>query len=215
MENIHQFYIQSALTIIGWFIAAFWAVKQVEKSNESNSHLQRLLLQESHRQYLARELNEAYKPAMANIDDFIQSLSFLVIIYGKYKKGYFANNGFEKVKESIDALYSSQSQMTQDFCKLDVWLNTMGSSIELVGDIRLYVAKYYELMVLNVSEMQSQEALWINIHLLLENIDEKGEVDYAELRELSSNLIVELVKVRGGLSDSIGLINVKLCGEYS
>lgn len=215
MENLQQFYIQSALTIVGWFIAAFWAIKQVQKSNESNSNLQKLLLQESHRQYLARELNEVYKSSVASLDDFIQSLLFTVISYGKYKNGYLGNNGVEKVSRSIDALYSSQTQMTEEFCKLDVWLNTIGTSIDLVDDVKLAVKKYNELMVSNVSQMRLEETPWINIHFLLDDIKEKVEVDYVELKELSSTLICELNKVCCGLTDNIGLINIKLCGKDS
>jgi hypothetical protein len=60
--------IQPSITVVGWFVAAFWAVKQINLANRKTLELQKTLMSESHKRSLANELIEIYKDVAPSIN---------------------------------------------------------------------------------------------------------------------------------------------------
>ena len=65
--------IPPSITIIGWGVAAWWAIRQISLANKKNLELQRILMSESHKRSLASEIIAIYKDIASSIHSLLQS----------------------------------------------------------------------------------------------------------------------------------------------
>ena len=127
--------IQPSITVVGWFVAAFWAVKQINLANRKTLELQKTLMSESHKRSLANELIEIYK-------DVAQSINKL-----KHKGSMLSVNalleedpGIEQLKLSAQLLVSPVNEAYEELCgnvfRLDMWIKVSEAHLPVLNKLR-------------------------------------------------------------------------------
>ena len=140
--QVLQLVVPSLLTVIGWLIAAWWAIEQVKVAHENNARLQRDLLNESHRREIARELINIYKSTTQNISSLKQA-TFSFLLNHNLENGVDIDGVKVVAGALIEPINESYSKTAQEFTRLDMWLKVTGEHVpdctllhEAISDFR-------------------------------------------------------------------------------
>jgi hypothetical protein len=133
--------IQPALTVIGWILAAIWAVRQINITYEKNLELQERLLDEEHKKKIAEDLFEIYSKVSRALDVLKNKGSSLSINL------YLEEGGLSpEIKISALTLVQPVNDSYNDFCEkifsLRIWLNVYRDSLDNPSGLEHAIDKF-------------------------------------------------------------------------
>lgn len=132
--------IPSSLTVVGWFVAAFWVIKQVNLAHINNRELQTAILKQSKKDSLANDFIHIYLDLVQTISDLSQFLYHAQINMGLEAQMDNATKfGWRKTFISINSSYSN---LGRHFDHLRVWLDVYGGQIPNKTQILTVIGKY-------------------------------------------------------------------------
>ena len=132
--------VPSSLTVIGWFVAAFWVIKQANLAHTKNRELQAAILRQSKKDSLANDFVHIYLDLAQSIRDLSHFLYLAQINMGlETRMGNSSKFGW---REQFNSINSSYSALGRHFDHLRVWLDVYGGQIPNKTGILAVIEKY-------------------------------------------------------------------------
>lgn len=158
--------IQPAITVIGWGVAALWAIRQLNLANQKTLELQRTLMRESHKRSLANELIDIYKDIAQSINKLHQSgimFQVNIIVEEELDNGH---NSYS-AKNLVAPINAAYNELCRDLFRLSIWMKVSGEHIPKIERLR-EAEKYFEKHFgIDEAIKNNTTTLWISIQAIL------------------------------------------------
>lgn len=216
MENpelvVLQVVVPSVLTVIGWLVAAWWALEQVKTAHEGNAKLQRQLLNESHRRAIAFELIEIYKSLTRAGNNLNQAIFSLSLNHSFEQEG-FVEDITINAKNLVLPVNEAYNQMAEEIARLDIWLRISKDQIPDVSVLSEAIDDFRLVFSANGNEEDFKHNQWTGYQGILAAYQSGKPISHESLSVVSGNLIEAIHSVTDKLTGGTASINRELCGE--
>jgi len=207
MVQLLEASIQPVITVAGWFVAGWWAIRQVNVAHSKNAVLQRELMREGHRAELAKELLEIYKAVARANQDLGQKIFTLSLNYSLERgtSGISAKALVLPVEEAYDRL-------SQEIAGLELWLKVVGADLSQGTDLQAAINNYQS--VFSASSKTDTEAglNWLGYQCLLVDYKRGQSMNDEDFHEVSSHLVRSLKSVLDELTNGAARVKRELTG---
>ena len=207
--EVMQLVIPSIVTMIGWFIAAWWAIKQVNVAHNRNAELQQQLMRDSHQRELAKELIEVYKCIARSGDALAQAISSFSLNYGFQVNGIIegvhitASDLIPKVNEAYNSL-------SQEVTRLDMWLKVCEGHLPDTALLNEAIREYRGIFSIPYEEDESERVRWSGYQGLLVACHDGIKLNPEAVTDASGELVVSLNGILEKFSEGTAVINKEL-----
>lgn len=133
--------IQPLITVLGWFVAALWAVKQLNLANRKTLELQRTLMSESHKRSLANELIEIYKDVAQSINKLKQKGSMLSVNALLQNKPGMEQFNFN-AQILVGPVNESYDELSRNVFRLDMWIKVSEEHLPALDNLRTAIIHF-------------------------------------------------------------------------
>lgn len=162
--DILRLVLQPSITVLGWGIAAWWAVKQVNLANKKNLKLHRLLIRESHKRALANELIEIYKDVARSIHKLQQSGNHLTLNLSLEKQA------IEEINFSAQTLVApvnkTYNELSQNIFRLEIWLQVSKDHLPEFKNLHEAINLFNEVFSLS-DQHKKKPPPWLRLQYML------------------------------------------------
>lgn len=209
-SNIYQIVVQPILTVLGWFVAAFWAIKQVNLAHSKNIKFQQQLIRESHKREIAKEIIDIYK----NISRIIESLKQNVLLFSiNYKLENNNNVGSSiqvSAQSSIGPVNDIYSELGQEISRLEMWMKICGDHLPDTALLEDGVNEFRKTFSINADYPNIVDIGWVSFQRLLVNYQAGEGLDSKELSQVTSQLCNSLQNMLVLFTDGTERVNHNL-----
>jgi len=206
-----QLLVPSALTVIGWLIAAWWALEQVKVAHEGNEKLQRKLINESHRRAVAGELIEIYKSLTCAANNLTQSIFSFSLNHGFEQKGLIEGVPIN-ASNLVSPVNLAYNKMSEEIARLDMWLRISDGHIPETTALSEAINEFHLVFTANGNEGKYQNNPWSGYQGLLTAYQSGMGISDEHLGEVSAYLADAIHQVITKLTEGAALVNRELCG---
>jgi hypothetical protein len=195
--------IQPSITVVGWFVAAFWAVKQINLANRKTLELQKTLMSESHKRSLANELIEIYKDVAQSINRLKHKGSMLSINVLLEK-----DPSLEQLKLSALLLVAPVNEAYEDLCKnvfrLDMWIKVSEAHLPALNKLRDAINHFNEVF----SALENRGLpLWAQFQSLLVFYQARTRPVHDEISRSWKDIMAALTKLLQEMTEGTAEVN--------
>jgi hypothetical protein len=203
--------IPSSLTVLGWFFAAFWVIKQVNLAHKKNRELQTAILRQSKKDSLAKDFIRIYLDLAQTINDLSQFLYHTQINMGFEAK----MDGSTKFawREAFSSIYSSYSTLGRHFDHLRVWLDVYGGQIPNKTQILTVIEKFDTQFTSRTTKKDNHP--WLLLTSSMARIQSKDEPDVELYDERAIEVGKWLEEIRADLKEEAKTVEKHLLSPDS
>ena len=207
-----QIVVPSVLTVIGWLVAAWWALEQVKVAHEGNAKLQRQLLNENHRRVVANELIEIYKSLTRAGNNFSQAIFSFSLNHGFEQNG-LVDGVTINAGNLVAPVNESYNQMSEEIARLDMWLKVSEGQLPDTSALSRAINDFRLVFSANGNEEDFKHNKWPGYQGLLAAYQSDQDISNDRLSEISSEMSAAIQRVITQLTEGAAVINRELCGE--
>lgn len=209
--QVLQLVVPSLLTVIGWLIAAWWAIEQVNTAHEKNAQLQSELLNESHRRDIARELIEIYKSVAQCGNNLRQAMSSFWLNHMLEKSEQVEGVSFN-ASTLVGPVNDAYNKMAQEITRLEMWMKVAGEHLPNSELLSEAISEFHNAFSFGGDENPEKGKLWTSYQAFLAAYQSKLDVSETRLSDLSKALQGAIGEVIAKMADGTAQINRELCG---
>ena len=204
-----QVIIPSVITVIGWFVTAWWALRQVDRAHEKNSVLQKQLVRDSHQRELAKEVIDIYKCIARSGNLLVQSISSFAVNYS-FQQGKLMGK-FELDSVSlIPKINEAYSSLSEDITRLAMWLNICDGHLPDTKQLRQAIHCYMEIFGSPISENDTEKVSWVGYQGLLVAVSNAEKMNPDAIAEISDQISQDLRRILKQFADGAKIVNREL-----
>jgi hypothetical protein len=203
--------IPSSLTVLGWFFAAFWVIKQVDLAHKKNRELQTAILRQSKKDSLAKDFIYIYLDLAQTISDLSQFL-----YHAQINMSLEANMGGGTKfgwRETFTSINSSYSTLGRHFEHLRVWLDVYGGHIPNKTQILTIIEKYDSQFTTRTSKKENHP--WLLLTSSMARILSRDEPDVELYDERAIEVGKWLEEIRADLKEEAKTVEKHLLSPDS
>lgn len=204
---IIQIVVQVGLTILGWFIVAWWAIEQAKIAHINNKELQVNLIKETHKSILRNELLEIYKSIVQSASTLKQQL-----LYYYFNNGLSDNDmqfGSSKVNKDINIAYT---RFTEEMTRLEMWLKITNQELQHITSILDAQVEYRNTFTAGAIEGEASVGLWVTFQgILISNSPKKSDSEV--FKKTMQKLDTSLEAIMNSLANGVSEVNQKLIND--
>jgi hypothetical protein len=193
------------ITIIGWFFAAFWAIRQVKYAHQKNIDLQRSLLRQAFKNGIAKQFIDIHLnlcSALLKLRDALADVSNNMRLAERMQNTQ-VNGNWQNLINHITPAYSETGRL---FDLLDIWLGAAHPFLSNADRIANIIQEYKS----NFTAQTSGLNPWLSFQGTLMDIQTSGQTDGDRYDE--AYLVVEehIVEILESLKDSARTVQCEL-----
>ena len=203
--------IQPALTIIGWAVMIFWAIKHLDMSAAKNLKIQQDLIQQNHERELAKEIINIYKDLAISLENFLQAGNLFTTNL-KLEKSDIKTTLNITASNLVEPINIAYNKVCSDINRLDMWLK-IAPSLPHIDDINKVIQEYKQ--DFSISDKESEKPVWLNFQVTL-SIYQAGSLSntdklFQEWTEVGKSIFA----IRHNLIDAVSSVNIAILNAYN
>lgn len=210
--EIIKLVLPSLLTVIGWLLAAWWAIEQVNLAHEKNIKLQKDLMNESHRRDIARELIAIYKSITQSGNDLRQAMTLFQINHILE-----TDDGVEGVsfnaRNLVSPINDAYNKLSQEITRLDMWLKVAGKHLPDPEHLLDAISEFHRVFSFGSGDDGAQQGLlWSRYQSLLAVYQSELEVSDQKFADVATEINASIALIFENLTNGTAKIHSNMCG---
>jgi hypothetical protein len=203
--------IPSILTVVGWFFAAFWVVRQVNLAHAKNRELQTALLKQAKKDTLAKDFIHIYVDLAQTISDlnhFLYHAQINMALEAQRSDG--TKFGW---RDAFTKINSSYSTLGRHFDHLRVWLDVYGEQIPNKTQILTVIEKYDSQFTARTRQLDNHP--WLLFTSSMAGILSRDKPDIELYNQRATDVGKSLEEIRFDLKEEAKIVEKHLLSPDS